>query len=72
MNYTPTQWLQIGLSAAFGQDKLSFGDRLKWADATSFDTIPEQAEEPAYALAMLDGLSGNKQVRVHLDATASG
>lgn len=71
MNYTPTQWLQIGLGNAFGQDKLSFNERLKWADAIDI-LDPAKAEEPAYALAMLDGLSGNRQVRVHLDATASG
>lgn len=73
-NYTPTEWLQIGLSAAFGQDKLNFTDRLEWGmRAAAIDILdPAKAEEPAYALAMLDGLSGNHQVRVHLDATASG
>ena len=73
-NYTPTEWLQIGLSAAFGQDKLNFTDRLEWGmRAAAIDILdPAKAEEPAYALAMLDGLSGNRQVRVHLDGTASG
>lgn len=73
-NYTPQDWLQIGLSAAFGKDKLSFTDRLEWGNrAASIDNLdPARAEEPAYALAMLDGLSGNRQVRVHLDGTASG
>ncbi len=76
MNYTPTQWLQIGLANAFGQDKLSFGDRLSWV--TNQPACPDAlictdpAEEPAYALAMIDGLMGNRHVRVHLDATASG
>jgi len=75
-NYTPVQWLQIGLSAAFGHDKLSFNDRLKWV--MNQPALPDglicsdNAEEPAYALAMLDGLLGNHQVRVHLDGTASG
>lgn len=72
MNFTPIQWLQIALANAFGQDKLTFDQRLGWADKTSFDTVASEAEEPAYALAIMDGLSGNNQVRVHLDATASG
>lgn len=67
MNYTPTQWLQIGLANAFGKDKLSFDERL----CQEF-TLADQPEDPAYALAMLDGLNGNDRVRVHLDATASG
>ncbi len=69
-NYTPTEWLQIGLSAAFGQDKLNFSDRIQNIIHTALDV--GTAEEPAYALAMMGGLSGNRQVRVHLDATASG
>lgn len=76
MNYTPTQWLQIGLANAFGKDKLSFDDRLKWVtnQPASPDALicTDPAEEPAYALAMIDGLMGNRHVRVHLDATASG
>ena len=36
------------------------------------DAVWTKAEEPAYALAMMNGLSGNTRVRVHLDATASG
>lgn len=72
-NYTPTQWLQIGLANAFGWDKYPFQDRLVWADNVDMDKVlPAEADEPAYALAMKDGLSGNRRVRVHLDATASG
>lgn len=75
-NYTPVQWLQIGLSAAFGKDKLNFDDRLKWVtnQPNNRDTLicTDPVEDPAYALAMIDGLLGNHQVRVHLDATASG
>lgn len=72
MNYSPTQWYKIGLSAAFGKDKLSFDERLAWYQGNERSPDPAEAEEPAYALAMMDGLSGNRQVRVHLDATASG
>lgn len=72
-NYTPVQWLQIGLANAFGLDKLGFQDRIDRILSSEIGTEDAPtAEEPAYALAMLDGLSGNHRVRVHLDATASG
>lgn len=74
MNYAAEQWLKIGLANAFGQDKLTFDQRLGFVGPTHdrFASYLSEAEEPAYALAMLDGLSGNFRVRVHLDATASG
>lgn len=71
-NYTPQSWLLIGLANAHGQDKLNFSDRREWAMQAYCDIPAADAEEPAYAMAMMDGLSGNRQVRVHLDATASG
>lgn len=79
MQYNATQWLKIGLANAFGLDKMSLNQRLhamdlafKAAEESGIPCSAEGAEEPAYALAMLDGLSGNSRVRVHLDATASG
>lgn len=77
MNYTPEQWYEIALSGAFGFDKSSLADRLLigdriWLDYQRELINPHTADEPAYALAMLDGLNGNHRVRVHLDATASG
>lgn len=71
-NYTAQSWLLIGLANAHGQDKLSFSERRVWAMQAYCDIPAANAEEPAYALAMIDGLLGNNQVRVHLDATASG
>lgn len=72
--YTTTQWLQIALANAFGKDKLHFTDRLEWGKrAASIDILdPSKAGEPAYAEAIMDGINGNDQVRIHLDATASG
>lgn len=77
-NYTPVQWLQIGLANAFGLDKADFSERIQYVNDTMLAQGPlvepnyDIAEEPAYAMAMMDGISGNHQVRVHLDATASG
>lgn len=75
MNYSAQQWLRIALANAFGQDKDSFTDRVEWGRRAAQVFTPSdctKADEPAYALAILDGLSGNNRVRVHLDATASG
>ena len=70
--YTANQWLQIAAANAFGQDKLSFTDRLAWFQANDRKLDPAEAEEPAYAYAIKTGLEGNDRVRIHLDATASG
>lgn len=73
--YTAIQWLKIALANAFGLDKQDFTTRLRLTELTFNDgfVVAQDAEEPAYALALLDGLLGsNHQVRVHLDATASG
>lgn len=74
LTFTPIEWLKIALANAFGLDKLNFDKRIEAVDlACSEGTInANDAEEPAYALAILDGLDGNNQVRIHLDATASG
>lgn len=79
MTFTAIQWLKIALANAFGLDKMDFNLRLRTielafnaAEESGIPVSAEGAEEPAYALAMLDGLSGNSRVRVHLDATASG
>ena len=74
LTYTVTEWLLIGTANAFGHDKLNFKDRLDWGNkAYALDILdPSKAEEPAYAEAMCDGINGNSQVRIHLDATASG
>ena len=51
---------QIGLANAFGKDKLNFNDRLDWAwpsvQPCLRKWIPLEAEEPAYAFAMMSGL----------------
>lgn len=72
--FTAIQWLKIALANAFGLDKYDFTARLRMTELSMNDgfIVGQDAEEPAYALALLDGLTGNHQVRVHLDATASG
>jgi len=72
LTYTSFDWLKIAAANAFGQDKLSFRDRLSWFDVHDHDLDPAEAEEPVYAYAIKDGMEGNNRVRVHLDATASG
>lgn len=74
LTYSPLQWLQIALANAFGHDKLNFDQRIQAISlASAIKAIdPSQAEEPAYAEAICDGLNGNDRIRVHLDATASG
>jgi hypothetical protein len=77
LTFTALQWLRIALANAFGMDKMDFQDRLTFADRVYSELNAgradiQTAEEPAYALAMWDGLLGNHRVRVHLDATASG
>lgn len=73
-NFSPVQWLKIALANAFGLDKYDFNVRLRMVELAMQSAEPKaiDADEPAYALAILDGLSGNDRVRMHLDATASG
>ena len=61
-------YLKIGLANAYGQDKLTFEQREAWVDRQE-NLDPMEAEEPAYAQALL---SGDPDVLVWQDATSSG
>ena len=69
--FTPRQWLLIALANAHGLDKEPFSARLEKGERLAY-LDPSTAEDPASAAAILSGLRGNENVRVGLDATASG
>lgn len=80
-SFTPMEYLKIGIANYFGEDKLSWSDRIKWFDEhvtkESYMDLAKKADEPccfigaceAYFRA-LDGDKYNK-VPISLDATTS-
>lgn len=69
--FTAKEWLLIGLANAHGFDKKDFAERLELGERLQY-VDPGTAENIPYATAMLDGLKGNENVMVGLDASASG
>ena len=79
IEYSPLDWIKIAVANAYGKDKNSFEERIKWFEENSskLDTLINKAKDPAYMYAGIMAYEDTLRRKpigflVSVDASASG